>query len=586
MENSAYVPNSAHLNSPALVVFSQAAGGLQDALRIQRPFNPQFAMTEASKDLHRPFTASSFGLRHMEAYSGIPAHILNHLQPQFLHPGLTLGSGAFRPLTDLKSFSSPSAFAPPKCLKIETNNEGMHSSHNHAIFSPSEERLLGPSPRTDSCSPASASMSPQPQTAVKEESLDAQMSEDGETQGQGTGSDSPGVHEDARGFRSPLFGGSFNGNGPYTFTVPGLPPAAHALAKSTFLFDHGSEQWQNLRLTSSRFADFVKKKKRDPSSCPICGLTISPGDLESHFMHELERLYKLSGSGIAASRKRSRPEPGRPPALPGDSGPEGRWETFQRIKTNRQGRLRIKIRKRKGDEICPICTGHPQRTLEEINMHVERCVRKNVLHDEDETVDVEGDSELEEWHESQRRRTSSLVGGLTIPTSTGRTEVDNEGDDVIVDGDEPEESTFGPSQYTENDVVLKENKDKEGAQSQVATVNSSVDVEVKVESGGQQCDSNVSTSDAEPSSRAQMIEELRNRIKQLEAEGGGEPASSTETEDYKCLICLEHYKKPVISTVCWHVHCEECWLHTLGSKKVCPQCSMITSPTDLRRIFM
>lgn len=42
-------------------------------------------------------------------------------------------------------------------------------------------------------------------------------------------------------------------------------------------------------------------------------------------MHELERLYKLNGTGIAAGRKR-RPEPGRPPALPGDSGPEGRWE--------------------------------------------------------------------------------------------------------------------------------------------------------------------------------------------------------------------------------------------------------------------
>lgn len=41
MENSAYVPSTGHLNSPALVVFSQAAGGLQDALRIQRPFNPQ-----------------------------------------------------------------------------------------------------------------------------------------------------------------------------------------------------------------------------------------------------------------------------------------------------------------------------------------------------------------------------------------------------------------------------------------------------------------------------------------------------------------------------------------------------------------
>lgn len=159
-------------------------------------------MSEASKELHRPFTASSFGLRHMEAYSGIPAHILNHLQPQFLHPGLSLGSGAFRPLADLKSFPSPSAFAPPKCLKIETSSESLHASHNHGIFSPSEERILGPSPRTDSCSPASASMSPQPQTAVKEESLDAQMSEDGEAQGQGNGNDSPGIHEDNRGFRS------------------------------------------------------------------------------------------------------------------------------------------------------------------------------------------------------------------------------------------------------------------------------------------------------------------------------------------------------------------------------------------------
>lgn len=162
-------------------------------------------MSEATKDLHRPFTASSFGLRHMEAYSGIPAHILNHLQPQFLHPGLSLGSGAFRPLGDLKSFPSPSAFAPPKCLKIETNSESLHASHNHGIFSPSEERILGPSPRTDSCSPASASMSPQPQTAVKEESLDAQMSEDGDGHGQGNGNDSPGIHEENRGFRSKFF---------------------------------------------------------------------------------------------------------------------------------------------------------------------------------------------------------------------------------------------------------------------------------------------------------------------------------------------------------------------------------------------
>lgn len=148
----------------------------------------------------------------MEAYGGLPAHILNHLQPQFLHPGLSLGSGAFRPLADLKSFPSPSAFAPPKCLKIETNSESVHGgNHGHGgIFSPSEDRFLGPSPRTDSCSPASASMSPQPTAnlgSVKEESLDAQMSEDGDgNHGHATDNDSPGIHEDNRGgFRSKEF---------------------------------------------------------------------------------------------------------------------------------------------------------------------------------------------------------------------------------------------------------------------------------------------------------------------------------------------------------------------------------------------
>lgn len=35
----------------------------------------------------------------------------------------------------------------------------------------------------------------------------------------------------------PLFGSGFGGGG-YTFTVPGLPPAAHAMTKTNFLFEH------------------------------------------------------------------------------------------------------------------------------------------------------------------------------------------------------------------------------------------------------------------------------------------------------------------------------------------------------------
>jgi hypothetical protein len=43
---------------------------------------------------------------------------------------------------------------------------------------------------------------------------------------------------------------------------------------------------------------------------------------------------------------------------------------------------------------------------------------------------------------------------------------------------------------------------------------------------------------------------------------------------------------PLASINCWHVHCEECWLKTLSVKKLCPQCNVITSPSDLRKIYL
>ncbi|KAK0161857.1 hypothetical protein PV327_008262 [Microctonus hyperodae] len=127
MDNSSYVPN--HLTPQSLVVFSQGAGALPDALRLQRPFNPQ--VTD-SKELQVPFsTAASlgYGLHHML-----------HLPHQFLHPlDPRLPFGAFRPL-------GPSAFAPPsKCLKVETGSASVSSglasigslSNMSNMFSPS-----------------------------------------------------------------------------------------------------------------------------------------------------------------------------------------------------------------------------------------------------------------------------------------------------------------------------------------------------------------------------------------------------------------------------------------------------------------
>ncbi|XP_069804376.1 E3 ubiquitin-protein ligase Rnf220-like [Dendropsophus ebraccatus] len=70
---------------------------------------------------------------------------------------------------------------------------------------------------------------------------------------------------------------------------------------------------------------------------------------------------------------------------------------------------------------------------------------------------------------------------------------------------------------------------------------------------------------------------LREKIQELT-----EKLKNTHT----CHICLDAYTVPVTSIQCWHIHCEGCWLRALGSKKLCPQCNTITSPSDLRRVYL
>ncbi|EEC15594.1 conserved hypothetical protein [Ixodes scapularis] len=78
---------------------------------------------------------------------------------------------------------------------------------------------------------------------------------------------------------------------------------------------------------------------------------------------------------------------------------------------------------------------------------------------------------------------------------------------------------------------------------------------------------------------SQVVMSLRERVRQLEQQH--QSANLT-----KCLICMEPYTVPVVSVCCWHVHCQDCWLKTLGAKKLCPQCNSITAAADLRRIYL
>lgn len=89
-----------------------------------------------------------------------------------------------------------------------------------------------------------------------------------------------------------------------------------------------------------------KKFPSDPSCCPACGVTVRPQELEQHFAQELDRLYKISSASSRARAPRSSLPPGHPQDHPhgpmlhapsaADGTPHGRWETYKRIKANRQ----------------------------------------------------------------------------------------------------------------------------------------------------------------------------------------------------------------------------------------------------------
>lgn len=132
---------AAHLSSPAMVAFSQAAAsGLSEAFRLQqRPFHsqvrhinwykraelieivvPNFFKMPDPKDLHHLSLVGSYG-----------AHLLHGFPPHFLHSSLA-GTGNGTPSFGtngafVKPFPSnlplPSAFQPPKCISALSNME-------------------------------------------------------------------------------------------------------------------------------------------------------------------------------------------------------------------------------------------------------------------------------------------------------------------------------------------------------------------------------------------------------------------------------------------------------------------------------
>ena len=204
------------------------------------------------------------------------------------------------------------------------------------------------------------------------------------------------------------------------------------------------------------------------------------------------------------------------------------------------------------------------------------------------------------WCGQTRVRATTLIEGSLSSSGIGTCiSRSNENEDELVNIDE-DDQTYGPSQYSEKDIILL-NKEDERLRDLVASdIPSTSFSNEQREENNQNVANSVSTSSSpisfidkmdidmkspncleslsDSSNQQIIIESLKAKIREYENAIRNRP---------KCLICLSpDFDIPVVSVMCWHVYCEKCWLHTLGAKKLCPQCNMITAATDLRRIYL
>ncbi|XP_055694149.1 E3 ubiquitin-protein ligase Rnf220 [Lutzomyia longipalpis] len=353
----------------------------------------------------------------------------------------------------------------------------------------------------------------------------------------------------------------------------------------------------------------VRKRLSEPLCCPVCSCTVRPTEIDQHFAIEVDRLDKLTQrnrklmgqhnnhtciAGTSSSTSNSCASTSNSSSAPvgGNSTRDSTWGAYQKIKRNRQTRLKMKSKRRKLEQVCPICDKSIPST-EDINIHVEGCLRKTrndrtsgSNSSDDDSIDIDGETfdEYEFAGETRIRATSLIEGGLSgagIGTVVTKENPDDDDEDLNVDGDDTH--IYGPPQYSEKDVIspLIVSQEENGEHlRRLVMGNSSRTPELVEEPEDADTPATVDVTTVEQSTGKPheiIIETLKKKIYELE---------SGNRNKYKCLICLDEYKVPVVSISCWHVHCEECWLLTLGARKLCPQCNMITSMADLRRIYL
>ncbi|CAH1772907.1 unnamed protein product [Owenia fusiformis] len=310
--------------------------------------------------------------------------------------------------------------------------------------------------------------------------------------------------------------------------------------------------------------------------CPACGLSLRVGEIQSHYALEIERLER-SNSRKGASRESTplgrknvplTPSSGRRGTPSLEAVAQSRFESYLRVKLNRQSRLNAKnrIKRRKQEEsACPVCDEKMVGSPEELNSHVEHCLKRRGGCDIAGPVDVEGDDEQYEeytWAGQTRVRATSMVpGGLLGYASSSKEE-----DSGVLNVDDDDNDLYGKPQYSEVNIIptIEDEPSEEKARQALRGA-------VLKATGDQM---SPTTSMAENSKwESSMVNGLSNSNEgSPENKNDSSPKSKlspgkrapNSPPRNKCLICMEQYTNPLTSIQCWHVHCEECWLRTLA----------------------
>ncbi|XP_042095907.1 E3 ubiquitin-protein ligase RNF220 isoform X15 [Ovis aries] len=433
MENSSYLPNP--LASPALMVLASTAEASRDAsIPCQQP-RPFGVPVSVDKDVHIPFTNGSYTFASMyHRQGGVPGTFANrdfppsllHLHPQFAPPNLDCtpismlnhsGVGAFRPFASTEDRESyQSAFTPAKRLKNCHDTESPHLR-----FSDADGKEYDFGTQLPSSSPGSLKV---------------------------------------------------DDTGKKIFAVSGLISDREASS---------SPEDRNDRCKKKAAALFDSQAP----ICPICQVLLRPSELQEHMEQELEQLAQLPASKnsllkdamapgtpksllLSASIKREGESPTASPhsSATDDLHHSDRYQTFLRVRANRQTRLNARIgkmKRRKQDEgqVCPLCSRPLAGSEQEMSRHVEHCLskREGSCMAEDDAADIEHENsnrfEEYEWCGQKRIRATTLLEGGFRGTSSrhlgsgfimcsGKENPDSDAD-LDVDGDDTLE--YGKPQY-------------------------------------------------------------------------------------------------------------------------------------------